>query len=218
MRILQSYLLFFICLLLANSATAQLTTSQVRPVDSAYATEWLISPVIHSYNVHSAVGIGPIMTWDAGNGLYPGIATYAVAWSHTDKVSADTAALIDAMNGQAYKSFDLSSMTSVNAYADSVQQWLGSLGIPVGLQSLKIQLPKVFPNPTEGIVHLILPKDFGGLSLQIRDWTGRLIEVRALLQSDHQTLHIFDLSPYPPGVYTIQACCLPAFSIKVIRL
>jgi hypothetical protein len=126
-------------------ASAQITTQQARSVDSALVAQQLEFGNFHTTNYHDLPG-GGVFTWDAGNGLYVGIADYAVAWSHSGSVADTLAAMLDTMPGQAYRLFNLDLMPDVQHYHDLVTNWLGSLGIPVGLLQLGAEKLEVRAN------------------------------------------------------------------------
>ncbi len=215
-RLAGACFLSLMCLFQANTTTAQLNTWQVRPVDSAFAVNWLQSPTFHTLNLHSMPDGGPVMTWDAGNGLYAGIADYAVAWSHTDKVGADTAAMLNAVDGQAYRLFDLAAMQNLEDYADSITAWFVSLGIPVHIAEIGLHRPMVFPNPASQYIQLQLPAFKGSSVIRITDLQSRILKVFAVEGSSSFQKHTIGLSNYPPGVYLISISCGTFLPLKFI--
>lgn len=196
--------MFCILLFLHNSAFCQLSTEDVRPIDSTFANQWLLSPTIHTHNIHSLPDGFVIMTWDAGNGLYKGIPDYAVAWSHTDKVSADTAALLNSVAGQAYISFDLNHIPSIEGYADSLASWFSSIGIPVLAMEFNEKQFGIFPNPANHVIQLTAAINPGNYLIEVFDVYGNLIE--ALNGSGEQNVlrHIIDVGHYPTGMYFLR--------------
>lgn len=195
------FALFCLFQLVHDTSYAQLSTEEVRPIDSAFVTQWLLSPVFHTLNVHSLPSGDPIMTWDAGNGLYTGIPDYAVAWSHTEKVSADTAAMLNSVNGQSYISFDLNQIQSIEDYADSITNWFASIGIPVTLAEINLERFELFPNPASQKVQLRASAKPGIYSLEIFNVHGWLIETVLMPTSNNTLGYFIDVSHYPNGIY-----------------
>lgn len=140
------FLLFW--LLYPIAGFSQITQQQARPIDSALVAQNIEYGIFHTINYHDWPGPdGGAFTWDAGNGLYVGISEYAVAWSHTGMVADTIAACIDDSPCQAYRLFNLDSMANTDAYRDSVELWLSSLGIPVNIWEVQKRNFHVWPNP-----------------------------------------------------------------------
>lgn len=140
------YLLF--CLLAPIAGFSQITQQQARPIDSALVSEYLDLGDFHTMNYHGVTfPPGGYWTWDAGCGVYSAIDDWYLAWSHTGMVADTLAACIDTMPSQAYRLFDLATMLNTAAYKDSVELWLGSLGIPVNIREIYKRNFHVWPNP-----------------------------------------------------------------------
>ena len=152
---------------------AQITTQQARPIDSALIFEHLDEGEFHTTNYHGVTfPPGGYWTWDAGCGLYLEIDDYFLAWSHTGVVADTLAACIDTMPSQAYRLFNLETMANIAAYRDSVELWLGSLGIPVGVRKLKQNKLTLQPNPFDDSgTGFIFPIN-GNYTLWVNDLEG----------------------------------------------
>ena len=156
---------------------AQITQQQARPVDSALATEYLDASNFHTINYHAVTfPPGGYFTWDAGCGLYLGIDDYYIAWSHTGMVADTLAACIDTMPSQAYRLFNLATMPGTDAYKDSVELWLGSLGVLVDIPRQNALNIKIWPNPLQysSILNITFPAS-GSYSINIFDMNGKTV-------------------------------------------
>ena len=174
------YITIFIVLTILNlRAISQITQQQARPIDSALIFEYLDEGEFHTTNYHGVTfPPGGYWTWDAGCGIYMAIDDYFLAWSHTGVVADTLAACIDTMPCQAYRLFNLETMPNPTAYHDSVEAWLGSLGIPVGINITKHQKLNVFPNPIAGSlkVRIAIPEK-GEYKLVIQSLKGKTIDI-----------------------------------------
>ena len=176
---IKHFLFINLLTVLALQASAQITTQQARPVDSALVAEYLDEGNFHTTNYHGVTfPPGGYWTWDAGCGLYAAIDDYFLAWSHTGMVADTLAACIDTMPGQAYRLFNLDSMANTDDYRDSVELWLGSLGIPVRVDEIMVNRLKVFPNPVYNNckVQIVLPQT-GNYKLLIQTFDGKTVDV-----------------------------------------
>ena len=140
------FLLFW--LLYPIAGFSQITQQQARPIDSALVVDNLDLGLFHARNYHGVTfPPGGYWTWDAGCGIYEAIDDYFLAWSHTGMVADTIAACLDTMPCQAYRLFNLDSMANTDAYRDSVELWLSSLGIPVNIWEVHKWNFHVWPNP-----------------------------------------------------------------------
>lgn len=131
------------------SVNAQIAKDDTRPIDSHFAYSHIVAPVIHNYNVNPTPN-GPVMPCYHANGLYNGNPNQTIAWSNTDDVPASLASQINSINGMSYKTFDLGLFTNLQAYEDSVSNWLIGSGLPVGINGTKNSEAIFFLNPVRG--------------------------------------------------------------------
>lgn len=171
--------IYFLLTVLNLQAISQITQQQARPIDSALIIEYLDKGEFHTTNYHGVTfPPGGYWTWDAGCGLYMAIDDYFLAWSHTGMVEDTLAACIDTMPSQAYRLFNLEFMPNPTAYHDSVEAWLGSLGIPVGIVISKHKKLNVFPNPIGGSSRVrIAVAEKGEYKLVIQSLEGKTIDI-----------------------------------------
>ncbi len=85
------------------------------------------------------------------------------------------------------------------------------LDVPVSTLNISAQLIEVFPNPTTGIISIRLPKNLSNVSLQIKDYSGKLIWKQHL---ENET--DLDLSECVSGVYFLKIQAKETIWIKKI--
>jgi len=196
------YYLLIVLLIISLTGFTQITRQQARPIDSTLVFEYLQAGNFHTQNYH-ALPDGGVFTWDAGNGLNTAIEEYNVAWSHTGQVAVDTAEAINNMAGQAYRLFDLETMPNADAYKDSVELWLGSLGIPVSISEIYMTGFYVYPNPLQAnsILNITCPID-GNYVLTIVNISGETVFKTSGLANKHQK-QSFALTRLKQGNYIL---------------
>jgi hypothetical protein len=189
---------------LFNLSQAQINKDETRETDSLLAHNNLSSYVIHNYNVNPTPS-GPVMTWDHANGFYNGDPNLTVGWSNTEDVPENLAQEINSVQGMAYKSFDLNLIPNIQAYEDSVSNWLISLGIPVGINGTNNPEARFYPNPTKGSSKLeanIKPEE--EYKIIIRDINGREVE-KYNGTTGYNGLNIdLNFNEYKPGIYLLE--------------
>jgi len=136
-------LLTFTSLFIFFLAGAQVTTEQVRPVDSLLVHTYLESPTFHTMSVLSP----GLYIWTAGSGLYDG---NFINWTHEGKVHPDTIAIANSLPNQYLGSFDLDAYDHVTHYQQAVENWLSGIDLPVGVMEADYDVYSVYPNPTSG--------------------------------------------------------------------
>ena len=198
MKIILNLLLFLIVIPIVTNA--QISQSEVRPIDSALVAEYLDEGNFHTTNYHGVTfPPGGYWTWDAGCGLYLAIDDYFLAWSYTGMVADTLATCIDTMPNQAYRLFNLETMINTDAYKDSVELWLGSLGIPVGINSFYEKTIKIWPNPFSNLIKIRFPES-GDFVLTIQNIEGRIVYNKSGFAQSGQT-HMINLSHLDKGLY-----------------
>lgn len=194
--------LMFSLLLCPIISFSQITQSEARPVDSTLATQYLDMGNFHTLNYHGLTfPPGGYFIWDAGCGLYKAIDDYFLAWSHTGMVADTLAACIDTMPHQAYRLFNLADMINTEAYRDSVELYLNSLGIPVGIRTAKDEMIKIWPNPFDNFVKVKLPEN-GWFTIRIVNSKGKTITNENAYARKGQVIDM-DLSNCEIGMHVI---------------
>jgi len=199
-----SFSFFLLWLLIPYAGFSQITQQQARPIDSALVLEYLDSREFHTTNYHGVTfPPGGYWTWDAGCGLYMAIDDYFLAWSHTGMVADTLAACIDTMPCQAYRLFDLETMANTADYKDSVELWLGSLGIPVNIREVHKRSFHVWPNPmlANSTLNITCPIN-GDYVLTIVNILGEPVFKTSGSANKHQT-QSFALTHLKKGIYIL---------------
>ena len=58
----------------------------------------------------------------------------------------------------------------------------------------------MYPNPTNGLVHVFIPGNLTGIELTIRDVSGRVVQT----QNVNSGVKLIDLKEQAPGIYVVQ--------------